>query len=106
MADDLLKAGSEGKLPSKEELIDAIKKMTNLDEETKKKLLKDVLSSAPEGGQGLPPPSAESVAAASTSLPLEMLMLLFLVSLVLMVLGEIFLFFKLMYLFRPVRGCF
>lgn len=92
MAEDLLKAGSDGKFPSKEELIDAIKKMTNLDEETKKKLLKDVLSSAPESGEGLPPPSADTIAAATSSLPLQMLMLLFLVSLVLMVLGEIFYF--------------
>lgn len=90
MADDLLKAGSDGKFPSKDELIDALKKMTNLDEETKKKLLKDVMSSASDAGQGLPPSSAETVAATATSLPLQMLMLLFLISLVLMVLGEIF----------------
>lgn len=82
--------GMEGKLPSKEELLEAIQQMSDMDEESKKKLIESIMSSAPaEGGEGLP--RAEETVAAVSNLTFEMLMLLSLISLVLLVLGEIFL---------------
>lgn len=83
--------GMEGNLPSKEELLDAIQQMSDMDEESKKKLIESIMSSTPpEAGKGLP--HSEETVAAVSNLTFEMLLLLSLISLVLMVLGEIFIF--------------
>lgn len=78
--------GMDGPMPTKEELLDAIKKMSNLDEESRKNLMEQILASAPER-----PLEMEQVAMGSSSLTFEIVMLLSLISLVFLVLGEIFL---------------
>lgn len=93
MADDMLTAGlgKEGKLPTKEELLDAIQKMSELDEESKQKLIQDIMSTVPQGQPGMPPPPGMEAATTTSSITVEMLMLLSLISLVFLILGEIFL---------------
>lgn len=84
----------EGQIPSKEDLLAAIREMGDLDEESKKKLLESVLSARMEQGDASAlPPSMAAAAAGGGGLAIEIVILLSLISLVLLVLGEIFLNF-------------
>lgn len=89
MADDVvinpgMGAGMEGKMPSREELLEAIQKM-DMDEESRTKLIQSIMSGmSPEYA----PIEEEEVVATASGVTFEILMLLCLISLVLAVLGE------------------
>lgn len=90
MADDVvinpgMGAGMEGKMPSREELLEAIQKM-DMDEESRTKLIQSIMSGmSPEYA---PIEEEPAVVATASGVTFEILMLLCLISLVLAVLGE------------------
>lgn len=86
-------AGIGDALPSRDELLEAVEKM-DMDEETKRKLIENIMSGIPE----YTPIDKDEAALATSNVNFEMLMLLALISLVFTVLGEIFFRFFLNYL--------